>query len=155
MAQSPDEAFGLTLDPESKSIATIVKHLEGNMRSRWRDFLTSDGERDDRNRDTEFEAPPRTRAKVMQMWEEGWSFVFNALEPLTDADLVRTVRIRAEPHSVMQAISRQVAHYSYHIGQIVYLAKHFSGPQWTSLTIPRGKSAEFTIKVTRGQASQR
>ena len=155
MAQVPDEAFGKPLDAESNSIATIVKHLAGNMRSRFTDFLSSDGEKPDRNRDMEFEAPPKTRAEVMQLWETGWEYVFSALPPLSDADLLRTVLIRTEPHSVMQAINRQIAHYCSHIGQIIFLAKHFAGDQWKAVTIPRGKSAEFTGKVAKGQLSQR
>lgn len=155
MAQAPDEAFGATVSAESNSIAVIVKHMAGNMRSRWSEFMTSDGEKPDRNRDSEFETPPNTRAEVMQTWEDGWRFAFDALTPLTDADLARTVRIRTEPHSVMQAINRQVVHYSYHIGQIVYLAKHFAGSNWTALTVPRGKSAEFTAKLAKGETSQR
>jgi Protein of unknown function (DUF1572) len=155
VAQMPDEALGRRLDAESNSIAIIVKHLAGNMRSRFADFLTTDGEKPDRNRDSEFEAPPKTRAEVMAMWEAGWRHVFEALTSITDADLVRTVRIRSEPHSVMQAINRQVAHYAYHVGQIVYLAKHFAGDQWTSLTVPRGMSAAFTAKLAKGELSQR
>ena len=155
MAQASDEALFATLDDESNSIATIVKHLSGNMRSRWTDFLASDGEKPDRDRDSEFEAPPKTRAEVVALWESGWQLTFDALAPLTDADLSRTVYIRAEAHSVMQTIHRQVAHYSYHIGQIVYLAKHFAGPDWNALTIPRRKSADFNAKVAAGKASQR
>lgn len=155
MAQVPDEAFVKSLDAESNSIATIVKHLAGNMRSRFTDFLSSDGEKPDRNRDMEFEAPPKTRAEVMQLWETGWEYVFSALTPLRDADLIRTVLIRTEPHSVMQAINRQIAHYCSHVGQIIFLAKHFAGDQWNAVTIPRGKSAEFTGKVAKGQLSQR
>lgn len=155
MAQVPAEAFGATLDSESNSIAVIVKHMAGNMRSRWTDFLTTDGEKPDRNRDTEFEAPPTNPEEVMRLWERGWNCVFEALTPLTDNDLARTVLIRTESHSVMQAINRQLAHYSYHVGQIVYLAKHFAGDQWTSLTVPRGKSEEFTARVTKGGLSQR
>ena len=155
MAQCPDEALFITLDGESNSIAIIVKHLSGNMRSRWLDFLTTDGEKPDRNRDSEFEAPPATRAEVLARWEEGWKYVFDALVPLTDADLTRSVTIRSEPHSVMQAINRQMVHYSYHVGQIVFMAKHLVGDRWTSLTIPRGKSADFNARVTSGQASQR
>jgi uncharacterized damage-inducible protein DinB len=155
MEQAPDEALFATLDAESNSIAIIVKHLAGNMRSRWTDFLTTDGEKPDRNRDTEFESPPKTRAELMALWEAGWKHVFDALALLTDADLNRTIYIRTESHSVMQAINRQVAHYSYHVGQIVYLAKHFAGSNWNSLTVPRGKSAEFTARVATGQASQR
>lgn len=147
IAQVPDEALTRSLDAESNSIAHIVKHMAGNMRSRWIDFLTSDGEKPDRHRDTEFEAPPRTRAELLAMWDEGWKCVFDALAPLTDADLARTVLIRNEPHSVMQAIQRQIAHYSYHIGQTVFLAKHCAGECWSSLSVPRGKSAEFTTRV--------
>jgi hypothetical protein len=147
MAQVTDDQLQVALDPESNSIAVIVKHMAGNMRSRWTDFLTSDGEKPDRNRDTEFEAPPATRAALMELWESGWRLVFSALEPLTDADLGRTVYIRNEPHSVMQAINRQVAHYSCHAGQIVFLAKHLASSKWTSLTIPRGKSAEVNAKM--------
>jgi uncharacterized damage-inducible protein DinB len=155
MVQAPDEALATSPDKESNSIAVIVKHMAGNMRSRWTDFLTSDGEKPDRNRDTEFETPARTRAELIAMWEAGWNCVFEALRPLTDADLTRTVKIRNEPHSVMQAINRQIAHYSYHVGQIVYLAKHFAGSGWTAVTVPRGKSAEFSARVAEGKASQR
>jgi hypothetical protein len=102
----------------------IVKHMAGNMRSRWSNFLTTDGEKPDRQRDTEFEDAPATRAEIMAMWEAGWNYVFETLTPLTDADLSRTVTIRTEPHSVTQAINRQIAHYSYHVGQIVYVARH-------------------------------
>jgi uncharacterized damage-inducible protein DinB len=155
MAQCPDEGLFTTLDAESNSIAIIVKHLAGNMRSRWTDFLTSDGEKPNRHRDTEFEAPPKTRAELMELWERGWKHVFDALEPLTDSDLTRTVTIRTEPHSVMQAINRQVAHYSYHVGQIVYLARHFAGDKWQTLSVPKKKSAEFNRKVASGELSQR
>ena len=126
MAQCPDDALFVTLDPESNSIAILVKHMAGNMRSRWRDFLTTDGEKPDRNRDTEFEAPPATRAELLELWERGWKYVFDALEPLSESDLTRTVTIRSEPHSVMQAINRQLAHYAHHAGQILFLAKHLT-----------------------------
>jgi hypothetical protein len=157
LAQCPDEGLFTELDTESNCIAVIVKHMAGNMRSRWKDFLTTDGEKPDRNRDTEFEAPPTTRAELMELWENGWKYVFDALEPLSDQDVTRTVTIRTEPHSVMQAINRQVAHYSYHLGQITFLAKHFAAKtgQWTAVTIPRKKSGEFNTKVGSGQASQR
>jgi len=155
MAQCPDEALFTTLDAESNSIAIIVKHMAGNMRSRWTDFLTSDGEKPDRNRDTEFEAPPTTRAALMETWERGWKHLFGALDPLSDTDLARTITIRTESHSVMQAINRQVAHYSYHVGQIVYLARHLAGAKWQTLTIPKKKSAEFNKKVASGELSQR
>jgi uncharacterized damage-inducible protein DinB len=137
IAQTPDEALTVAIDDESNSIAITVKHMAGNMRSRWTDFLTSDGEKPDRNRDTEFEAPVQTRDELLRMWQQGWDIVFAALEPLSDADLTRTVHIRGEAHSVMQALNRQLAHYAYHVGQIVLLAKHFSKDDWQSLTIPR------------------
>jgi len=157
IAQCPDEGLFTALDEESNSIAIIVKHMAGNMRSRWQDFLTSDGEKPDRNRDTEFEAPPKTRSELMELWESGWKYVFDAIDPLTDADMSRTVTIRTEPHSVMQAINRQLAHYSYHLGQITFLAKHFAAKtgRWTAVTIPRKKSGEFNTKVVSGEASQR
>ena len=143
MAQVSDDRLFATLDDRMNSIAQIVKHMTGNMRSRWTDFLTTDGEKLDRNRDSEFVEPAATREAMMAQWENGWKILFAALEPLTDADLGRTVAIRGEAHSVMQAINRQIAHYAGHVGQIVFLAKHFSGEQWKSLTIPKGKSAEF------------
>ena len=155
MSQLHDEGLLTSPDPESNSIAIIVKHLAGNMRSRFTDFLTSDGEKPDRKRDIEFEMPPRTRAELMAMWEAGWKHVFDALIPLREEQLSDKVYIRGEAHSVIQAINRQVAHYAYHIGQIVYLAKHYSGANWKSLTIPRGKSEEFTSRVASGKASQR
>lgn len=155
MAQVSDDQLFRTLDGEMNSIALIVKHMTGNMRSRWTNFLTTDGEKSDRNRDSEFVEPPATREAVMERWDNGWKLVFDAIEPLTDADLARTVTIRNEPHSVMQAINRQVAHYSSHVGQIVFLAKHFAGPGWKSLSVPRNRSAEFNRRVTSGEASQR
>jgi hypothetical protein len=156
MAQCPDDALFVTLDPESNSIAIIVKHMSGNMRSRWRDFLTTDGEKPDRNRDTEFEAPPATRAELLELWERGWKYVFDALEPLSESDLARTVTIRSEPHSVMQAINRQIAHYAHHAGQILFLAKHLTfvrTGKWESLSVPRGKSADLNAKVATGKLS--
>lgn len=155
LAQLSDEQLLLTPDPESNSIAIIVKHLAGNMQSRWPDFLTSDGEKPGRDRDAEFENPPATRESLLALWEEGWRCVFTALEPLSDADLARTVTVRGEPHSVMQCINRQLAHYSFHCGQIVFLAKHLRGTQWQCLTIPRGKSGDFNRLVTAGEVSQR
>jgi hypothetical protein len=155
MEQVSDADLFSELGPETNSIAIVIKHMAGNMRSRWTDFLTADGEKPDRNRDSEFEAPPRTRADVLELWEQGWQCLFTAIEPLSDADLARTVFIRGEAHSVMQAINRQVAHYQYHIGQIVLLARHFAGDRWQSLSIPRKQSAEFNRKVSAGQASQR
>jgi hypothetical protein len=155
MVQVTDQQLYAVLDGEMNSIALVVKHMAGNMRSRWRDFLTSDGEKPDRQRDTEFVDPPPTRAALMQLWEDGWHYIFTALEPLSDADVTRTVTIRGEAHSVMQAINRQIAHYAYHCGQIVLLAKHFQHDRWKSLSIPRSKSADFNKRVLAGDASQR
>ena len=143
IAQLDDAQLLVALDPESNSIALIVKHMAGNMRSRWTDFLTTDGEKADRRRDTEFEQPPVTRAELLAVWEDGWRRVFDALEPLGDADLSRTVIIRSQPHSVLRAINRQVAHYACHVGQIVFLAKHLRSAEWKSLSIPRGESERF------------
>ena len=144
MNQLRDEDFFFTLDPESNSIAILVKHLAGNMRSRFTDFLTSDGEKPDRFRDTEFElTPSTTRADVMNLWEQGWVTVFAALDPLQAQDVMRTVTIRSEPHTVLQAINRQIAHYAQHIGQIVLLAKHLRSNEWQTLSTPRGKSEDF------------
>jgi hypothetical protein len=155
MEQLNDEQVFTVLDAESNSVAIVVKHMAGNMRSRWTGFLTSDGEKPNRCRDAEFEDPPTTRAAVLAMWEEGWCCLFSALETLTEADLARTVTIRGEAHSVMQAINRQLAHYPYHCGQIVLLAKHLNHAGWKALTVPRGKSEEFNRRVMAGEASQR
>jgi hypothetical protein len=144
MAQVSDEQLFVQLDPESNSIAVIVRHLNGNMKSRFTDFLVSDGEKPWRNRDQEFEQPAgSTRAEVMQAWDEGWDLVLSTVKSLQPADVGRTVTIRGEPHTVLQAVSRQVAHYAYHVGQIVFVAKHLRSSEWKSLSIPRGKSAEF------------
>lgn len=137
MEQVTDEQLFMSLDEESNSIGIIVKHMAGNMRSRWTDFLTTDGEKPDRHRDTEFVDAPATRAELLKVWEDGWALVFAALEPLSDTDLGRTVTIRGEAHSVMQAVNRQIAHYAHHVGQIVFLAKHFAHDRWQSLSIPR------------------
>ena len=153
--QVADEQLFTTLDEEMNSIAIIVKHMSGNMRSRWTNFLASDGEKPDRNRDTEFVDPSATRADLMRVWNEGWERLFEALTPLSGGDVNRTITIRGEPHSVMQAINRQIAHYSYHIGQIVFLAKHFKSSEWKSLSVPRNKSADFNRRVLAGEASQR
>jgi hypothetical protein len=137
MDQTRDQDLHTVLDGDDNSIALIVKHVAGNMRSRWTNFLTTDGEKPDRNRDSEFLDPPATRAALMEIWEDGWRRVFAAIEPLSESDLALTVTIRNEPHSVMQAINRQIAHYAQHIGQIVMLAKHFAGAEWKSLSIPK------------------
>lgn len=158
MAQCPDEDLFTALDAESNSIAIIVKHMAGNMRSRWRDFLTTDGEKPDRNRDTEFENPPATRKELLELWERGWKYVFGAMGALSDADLTKTITIRTTPHSVMQAITRQVAHYAHHVGQIVFLAKHFAvkaSGKWESLSVPRGKSSQFAADVATGRKAEK
>ncbi len=147
-AQLSDEQMFASTDSESNSVAVIVKHLSGNMRSRFTDFLTSDGEKPGRHRDTEFEMSAETsRADVVQWWDQGWNCVFGALDSLHAEDLGRTVTIRGEPHSVLQAINRQVAHYAYHVGQIVFLAKQLKGAEWKSLSVPRGQSEQFNAKM--------
>jgi len=144
IAQTSEEDFFRKLDPESNSIAIIVKHMAGNMLSRWTDFLTTDGEKPNRNRDMEFEMlPETTKADVLAFWEKGWQSVFTALEPLTPDDLMKNVKIRGQDHTVIQAINRQISHYAYHGGQIVYLAKHFKGREWQTLSVPRNRSSEF------------
>jgi hypothetical protein len=144
LEQLDDGQFFVTLDAESNSVAIIIKHLAGNMRSRWTDFLTSDGEKPDRRRDQEFMIDANTtRADVMKWWEQGWQVVFNALEPLGTEDLMRIVTIRREPHTALQAINRQLAHYAAHVGQIVFLAKHLKSSEWKTLSVPRGQSEQF------------
>jgi hypothetical protein len=155
MEQVTEEQLFAAIDSEANSIAIIVKHLAGNMRSRWTDFLTTDGEKPNRDRDTEFADPAATRAALLEQWEIGWSCVFGALGSLTDADLGRAVTIRGEKHSVLQAINRSLGHSSYHVGQIVFLAKHFACVEWKSLSVPRNGSAEFNRRVAAGKASQR
>jgi hypothetical protein len=152
IAQLRDEELFVTLDRESNSVAILVKHLAGNMRSRFTNFLTSDGEKPDRHRDQEFELTDKTtRADVMRWWEDGWACVFAAIDSLKAEDLTRTVFIREEPHSVLQAVNRQIAHYAYHCGQIVFLAKHFRSSDWKSLSVPRGMSEEFNRKMIEKQ----
>jgi len=147
MAQLSDDDFFRTLDPESNSVAIIVKHLAGNMRSRFTDFLTSDGEKPNRHRDTEFVIDSNTsRADVMNWWEQGWKILFDAIASLKPEDVSRTVLIRNDPHTVLQAINRQIAHYAQHIGQIVFLAKHLKSSEGQTLSVPRGKSEEFNAK---------
>jgi hypothetical protein len=155
MEQFSDEQLFVALDREANSIAVIVKHMAGNMRSRWTDFLVADGAKPDRDRDSEFVDPPATREALLAVWEQGWACLFEALEPLNDADLGRTITIRGEAHSVMQAINRKLAHYPHHVGQIVLLAKHFACDGWQSLSVPRNESAEFNRRVAAGEASQR
>ncbi len=144
IAQVPPESLGAALDGESNSIAILVQHLAGNMRSRWTDFLTSDGEKPWRRRDREFEAGPGVGAREMlEEWESGWACLFRALAELRPEDLSRTVTVRGEPHTVLEAIQRQLTHYAYHVGQIVLLARHLAGAGWRSLSIPRGESEQF------------
>lgn len=144
MAQLRDEDFFVTIDPESNSVAILVKHLAGNMRSRFTDFLTSDGEKPDRFRDREFEiGPSTTRGDVMRWWQEGWGIVLATIESLKPEDVMRPVTIRGEQHTVLQAVNRQIAHYAQHTGQIVFLAKHLRSSEWKTLSIPRGKSEEY------------
>ena len=138
IAQVDDGQLFALLDPDANSIAIIMKHVAGNMRSRWTNFLETDGEKSDRNRDGEFETGfDDTRAGILAGWEDGWRCTLGAIEALTPGDLERTVTIRGEPHTVVQAINRQVSHYSAHVGQIVLLAKHFAGPKWQTLSIPK------------------
>lgn len=154
MTQLRDEEFFVMLDAESNSVAVLVKHLSGNMRSRFTDFLTTDGEKPDRFRDREFElTPATTRAEVMRWWEDGWACVFSAIDSLRPEDVMRTVTIRTEPHTVLQAINRQIAHYAQHIGQIVFLAKHLRSKEWKTLSIPRGKSEEFKTQKPMASSS--
>ena len=141
--QVSDKEFFATIDEEANSIALIVKHVAGNLRSRWTDFLTTDGEKPDRDRDTEFEVIADTRESLMQFWEDGWQILFDSLEPLTEEDFSKTVTIRSEPHSIVEAINRQLTHYSYHVGQIVLLAKHFRSNEWKTLSIAKNRSADF------------
>ena len=147
LVQVGDEDFFRKLDPEGNSLALIVKHIAGNMLSRWTDFLTSDGEKPDRRRDSEFEIEGETRTALMDRWEEGWRCLFEALEELKPEDLLATVFIRAAPHTVLKAINRQLTHYSQHVGQIVFLAKLFAGARWQTLSIPKGKSEEVNRKM--------
>jgi hypothetical protein len=143
LEQTRDHELFITLDHESNSIAIIMKHIAGNMFSRWTDFLTSDGEKPNRNRDMEFVVDATTRAEIMDYWNRGWATLFAALEPLTPADFEKKVLIRGEEHTIVQAINRQLTHYASHIGQIVFLAKHFRSSEWKSLSIPRNRSQEF------------
>ena len=144
LAQASDEDVFRLLDKDANSIAMLIKHMAGNMRSRWIDFLTTDGEKPDRHRDREFEIDPgTTRAEVMKGWEEGWGCVFEAITPLKPEDLLRIVLIAGREHTVLQAISRQLLHYAGHVNQIVLLAKHFRGARWQSLSIPKGQSETF------------
>jgi hypothetical protein len=150
LAQVDDDAFFAALTPEGNSIAILLKHIAGNMRSRWRDLLTTDGEKPDRHRDTEFEVEQEdTRDAIVARWEAGWRYLFEALELLGPEDLHRTIYIRERPHSIVQAINRQLSHYAYHVGQIVFLAKHFQSGDWQWLSIPPGQSEQFNAAMRR------
>ena len=154
LAQVRDEDRSVVLDPESNSLAIIVQHLAGNLRSRWTDFLVSDGEKPDRNRDAEFEAhDDTTRAGLLAAWEDGWSCLLATLDGLTVEDLGRTVFIRSEPHTAVQAINRGLTHAAYHVGQIVLLSKHFASADWKTLSIPRRQSRQFTDEMRRRERS--
>jgi hypothetical protein len=156
ISQLEDEQLHMQVDAESNSVAIIMRHLVGNMRSRFTDFLTSDGEKPDRNRDGEFDEHLRpSRQELMRAWEAGWEIVFRAIEPLKPEDLLNTVTIRNEPHTVLQAINRQVAHYAYHVGQIVFVAKHLKGSEWKSLSIPKGHSETAGQDVEKQRKSDR
>lgn len=151
IAQLEDAELFTIIDPESNSVALLIKHIAGNARSRFTDFLTTDGEKPDRMRDQEFEvSATTTREEVMRWWEEGWSYVFSTLDSLTPEDISRTVTIRGEPHTALQALNRALAHYAQHIGQMVFLAKHLRSKEWKTLSIPRGKSEEYKTGGTRG-----
>ncbi len=152
LEQVTDEQFFAVIDAESNSLAVMVKHIAGNLHSRWRDFLTTDGEKASRNRDTEFEIIGDTRESLMAFWDTGWETLFEALEPLSEEDLGATVTIRGEPHTVVEAINRQLTHYAYHVGQIVFLAKHLRSEKWETLSVPRNRSAEFNQFLAERQA---
>jgi len=145
--QLKEEEVNYTPGPDSNSIALVVKHMHGNMISRWTDFLTSDGEKPNRNRDQEFEGKFSGKSEMLRIWEEGWKVLFASLEALKPEDLLKTVLIRNEPHTVLEAINRQLAHYPYHVGQIVFLGKMIRKGEWSSLSIPKGKSEEFNKKM--------
>jgi hypothetical protein len=150
IAQVPFEAWSRRLDAGSNSIVTLMLHLSGNMLSRWPDFLTTDGEKPGRDRDAEFEdAPGLAREALLARWDQGWAALFAALEPLTEADLERSITIRGQPLPVVSAIQRQLAHYAGHTGQIVLLAKHLAGPAWVTLSVPRGGSKAHDAAMAR------
>jgi hypothetical protein len=146
LAQTSDAHLFATIDPESNSIAIIMKHVAGNMRSRWTDFLSTDGEKPDRQRDREFEAESgETRDTIVARWDRAWDLLFETIASLKPEDLLKSVRVRGEAHSVIEAIGRQTTHYAAHVGQIVLLAKHYAGPRWRTLSIPRGKSTDVDV----------
>jgi len=155
LAQTGDDDIFCLIDPDANSIAILVKHMAGNMRSRWTNFLTTDGEKPSRHRDREFEIDPgTTRVDVLKCWDEGWRCVFDAVDPLKPEDLSRTVLIAGREHTVMQAITRQLLHYAGHVNQIVLLAKHFSGPDWNLLSIPKGQSETYARQFEQKHAAR-
>jgi len=147
VAQVRDEDLFVVLDPESNSLAFLLQHMGGNLRSRFTDFLTSDGEKPDRDRDSEFETKETTRAGLLAVWEEGFRHLFAALDSLTEDDLTKTVAIRAEPHTVVRALDRALTHTAYHVGQIVFLAKHLAAERWQTLSVPRGGTRAFNERM--------
>jgi len=150
LAQVPESFWLRRLDPGTNSLATIMQHMSGNMISRWTDFLTADGEKPGRDRDREFEDPREADlAELRRAWEDGWACLFRTMESLQPEDLERTITIRSQPHTVLEAIQRQLAHYSYHVGQMVFLAKHFAGKEWSTLSVARGESQAFNSEMQR------
>ncbi len=155
IAQLNDQQFFAAPDPEDNSVAIIVKHVAGNLRSRFTDFLNSDGEKPDRHRDQEFEvAKDATREQIMSWWEQHWQLLFETINSLQSDDLERTVTIRAQPHSVLQALNRAMSHLAYHTGQIVWLCKHWKGAEWKSLSVPKGQSEQFRAKMIEKYKAQ-
>ena len=152
IAQVKDDELFVTIDDEANSIAVVMKHMAGNMFSRWTDFLTSDGEKPSRNRDLEFVIESKNKAELLAYWEGGWQCVFDAVEPLQLEDFEKVITIRGQEHSIVQALNRQLTHYAYHVGQIVFLAKHFRSSEWKSLSIPKNKSAAFNQFLGEGKA---
>lgn len=153
--QLDDAELWTRIDPESNSVGVLMRHMAGNMRSRWTDFRTTDGEKADRHRDQEFEDAALDRAALLAEWEDGWQRVFAALESVSDAELGEIVYIREEPHTIFKALVRQIVHYSGHAYQILLLAKHLKGAEWKTLSIPRGKSEEFNRRMLSEQRTQR
>ncbi|HTH50987.1 MAG TPA: DUF1572 family protein [Pyrinomonadaceae bacterium] len=151
--QISDDEFFARIDQESNSVAIIVKHIAGNLHSRWRDFLTTDGEKTDRNRDTEFELTNESRDSLMRFWESGWQTLFDNIGPLTADDFEKTVTIRGEPHTIVEAINRQLTHYAMHVGQIVFLAKHLKASDWKTLSVPRNRSQQYNEFLSNKQAA--
>jgi len=155
IAQLTDEQFFAQPDPESNSVAIIVKHLAGNFRSRFTDFLTSDGEKPDRDRDQEFLMTRETsRDELLRWWEQNWELLFDTVNSLEPGDLGRTVTIRGQPHTVLQALNRASGHCAYHVGQITFLAKHWKGAEWKSLSVPKGQSEQFNARMVEKHKKQ-